>query len=197
MITDVGNVTRMLDAASDGDRSAMQALWAALQVEIRQLAAAALSRDRTSINLQPTLVANEAFLRMFGSNADMPQWESRDHFFGCVWRVMRQFLVDYARSRNCVKRGSGRKAVNLKIAAGELGTLDTAADSVDDLLPALDRLRAEDPRQFEVLWRRFALGQTNEQVATALDVSLRTVVLDWRHAKVWLRHELEGSDNRD
>ena len=191
MINTSTDVTRMLDAASEGDPNAMHSLWASLQADIRQLAAAALARDRTSINLQPTLVANEAFIRMFGSESAMPNWESRDHFFGCVWRVMRQFLVDYSRNRKARKRGGDRRRMPLSITTDELGTLDHINDHLDDLLPALDRLRSLDPRQFEILWRRFALGQTNQQVAEALGVSLRTVVLDWRHARAWLRHELD------
>ena len=195
MISAPGDVTRLLDAASDGDSTAMQTVWEALQAEIRQLAAAALSRDRTSINLQPTLVANEAYLRMFGASSQVPRWESREHFFGVVWRVMRQFLVDYARGRNASKRGNGRRGVSLEVAAGELSSLDTVGDHLGALLPALDRLREVDARQFEVLWRRFALGQSNEQVAQALGVSLRTVVLDWRHARAWLKCELDTSQS--
>ena len=183
----------MLDAVAEGDQQAMHVVWSSLQMEIRQLAAAALARDRTSINLQPTLVANEAFIRMFGSASGMPNWESRDHFFGCVWRVMRQFLIDYARRRNSRKHGGDRQQLPLSVTVDQLGTLDQLNDHLDDLLPALDELRSLDPRQFEVLWRRFALGQTNEQVAQALDVSIRTVVLDWRHARAWLRRELDTS----
>ena len=121
-------------------------------------------------------------------------WENRAHFFGCVWRVMRQFLIDYARARGSQKRGAGYTRVPLDLAAGSLTDLDQVGEHAEDLLSALDRFRESSPRQHEVLWRRLALDQTVDEVAVALDISPRTVAEDWRYARAWLRRELDREE---
>jgi len=184
-------ITMLLNAAHDGSESAVCDLWTAVQHEVRAMARVLVARESPSANLQPTLVMNEVFLRMNANAEPAQRWESRQHFFGFTWRVMRQFLIDYARTRHRIKRGSGRPSVSLNVAAGELTRLQNICIDVRPLLAALDRLHESSPRQHEVLWRRFALDQTVDQVAQALDVSPRTVAEDWRYARTWLRRELE------
>ena len=107
---------------------------------------------------------------------------------------MRQLLIDHARARRAVKRGGGWRRMTLEVASGELVTLDHLEDDGGRLVDALDRLAAIDPRQHEVVWRRFALGQTVEVVAESIGVSPRTVAEDWRIASAWLRRELARDD---
>ncbi|MCH2141127.1 MAG: ECF-type sigma factor [Phycisphaerales bacterium] len=190
MTSNPEEVTRLLDAASNGDEKAILALWREAQTELRAMATAILSRERKTANLQTTVVVNEAYIRMHAPGSVAPQWENREHFFGFVWRVMRQFMVDYARTRGRQKRGADCRRVPFEIAAGSLSDLATSGDSISDLLEALDRFSVSDPRQHEVLWRRMALDQSVQATAENMDISERTVAEDWRYAKAWLRKEL-------
>jgi RNA polymerase sigma factor (TIGR02999 family) len=192
MESDAADVTRLLDAASSGDEAAVLALWQEAQGEVRAMAAAMLSRERKSANLQPTLVVNEVYMRMHPAGSKPPQWENRTHFFGFVWRVMRQFMIDYARTRGREKRGGDHRRVPFEVAAGSLSDLATLGDEINDLLQALDRFAGSEPRQHEVLWRRMALCQSVEAVAESMEISVRTVAEDWRYAKAWLRKALAG-----
>ena len=194
MPTDSGEVTKLLEAANAGDDQATRQLWTAAQAEIRQMAAGLLKHETPTANLQPTIVVNEVSLRMNAVGGDQPAWEHRAHFFGCVWRVMRQFLIDYARERGSQKRGAGYTRVPLDLAAGSLTDLDQVGEHAEDLLSALDRFRESSPRQHEVLWRRLALDQTVDDVAVALGISPRTVAEDWRYARAWLRRELDREE---
>ena len=184
-------ITRLLDAAGSGDSEAASALWSEVNQELRSMATGLLASERPGATLQPTMVVNEVFLRMWAGRSEPPRFEDRRHFFGSAARVMGQFLVDHARSRDRLKRGGGRPPVSLAICDGEL----TAPDSVDSdeiacLLGALTALELEAPRRAEVAWLRYVAGLSIEQVATVLAVSRRTVIDDWRFAQAWLRRRL-------
>ena len=189
-------VTKLLDAAHEGDASASEALWSAVHQEIRQMAAGALRHEKPGATLQPTMVVSEIYLRMWPADAPPPRWENRRHFFGSVARVMGQFLVDHARTRDRLKRGGDRKRVPLEVNEGELARLDSFDESAGaDLVKALERLERDAPRQAEVAWLRYVAGLSLEQTAEALEVSPRTVTNDWQYAQAWLRRALAGENS--
>jgi RNA polymerase sigma factor (sigma-70 family) len=57
---------------------------------------------------------------------------------------------------------------------------------------ALDRLEKLDEKQAKVVEMRFFGGLSNAEIAAALDVSERTVVREWKMAKLWLFRELSS-----
>ena len=57
---------------------------------------------------------------------------------------------------------------------------------------ALIRLAEFDPRQAQLVELRFFGGLSNEEAASVLGVSVRTVKRDWNLAKAWLLRELRG-----
>ncbi len=184
-------ITRLLDAAGSGDSGAASALWSEVNQELRSMATGLLARERPGATLQPTMVVNEVFLRMWAWKSEPPRFKDRRHFFGSAARVMGQFLVDHARSRDRLKRGGGRRPVSLAICDGELSTPDSVdSDEIACLLGALTALELEAPRKAEVAWLRYVAGLSIEQVATVLEVSRRTVIDDWGFAQAWLRRRL-------
>ncbi|HJO16439.1 MAG TPA: ECF-type sigma factor [Phycisphaerales bacterium] len=184
-------ITRLLDAAGSGDSGAASALWSEVNQELRSMATGLLARERPGATLQPTMVVNEVFLRMWAGKSEPPRFKDRRHFFGSAARVMGQFLVDHARSRDRLKRGGGRRPVSLAICDGELSTPDSVdSDEIACLLGALTALELEAPRKAEVAWLRYVAGLSIEQVATVLEVSRRTVIDDWGFAQAWLRRRL-------
>ena len=149
--------------------------------ELRQIAAAFFrgqSRDQT---LQPTAVVHEAYLRLFGWDAE-PTWQNRAHFFGTATRAMRQLLVERARRHG---RGERHRGVRVTL---EPGRNDVEARGCDStvLVESLDRLEAEDPRSAEVVMLRFFGGVAVEDIARLLDLSLATVKRDLAFGKARL-----------
>jgi RNA polymerase sigma factor (TIGR02999 family) len=190
-------ITHLLDAAGSGDSMAASALWSEVNQELRSMATGLLARERPGVTLQPTMVVNEVFLRMWAGKSEPPRFEDRRHFFGSVARVMGQFLVDHARSRDRLKRGGGRPPVSLEISDGELSAPDSVdSDEIACLLGALTALELEAPRKAEVAWLRYVAGLSIEQVATVLEVSRRTVIDDWGFAQAWLRRRLAKGDSQ-
>ena len=180
------DVTRLLEAAGQGDRQALDRLYECVYGELRQMAAAGMRRERSGHTLQPTALVNEVCLRLIPGG---DQWENRRHFFGAAALAMRRILVDHARQKSAEKRGAGLERITL-------ADLDISAPEADlDLLAvndALDRLAAEDPRLAEVVNLRFFVGMSIEDTAQALELSPATVKRDWLFARAWLCEQVEA-----
>jgi RNA polymerase sigma factor (TIGR02999 family) len=180
-------ITGLLRAWGDGDDRALDALTPLIEAELRRLARAYMARERRDHTLQATALVNEAFLRLTG--ARRVRWQDRAHFLGICARLMRQVLVDHARTRGYRKRGGEAHRVTLSeaLAAVPELTLDVVA-----LDRALDRLAAVDARKSRVIELRFFGGLSVAEPAEVLGLSADTIKRDWRLAKLWLLRDLEG-----
>src|SRR5919202_5535581 len=98
-------VTQLLIAWSDGDKSALDRLMPLIYEELRRLAHRYMSRERAGHTLQTTALVNEAYLRLV--NWREVRWQNRAHFFAVAAQMMRRILVDFARDRQYAKRGGG------------------------------------------------------------------------------------------
>ena len=178
-------VTRLLLDVKNGDPEAVDRLMPIVYEELRRLAAHYLRDERSANTLQPTALVNEAYLRLVAQQ--MPDWESRAHFFGVAAHLMRQILVDHARKRRSQKRGGGQTPASLDdvIAFAPLKSDDIVA--LDDALTAL---AAVDARKAKVIELRFFGGLSVEETARALDVSVGTIGREQRMAEAWLHREL-------
>jgi RNA polymerase sigma factor (TIGR02999 family) len=114
-------------------------------------------------------------------------WQSRAHFFGVAAQLMRQILVDHARTRLRLKRGGGQAQVSLA-EAGHLAEGKSAELLALD--EALQALAAVDPQQGRIVELRFFAGLTIEETAEVTGLSTSTVEREWRAARAWLRVEL-------
>lgn len=188
-MTTCRNITQLLHDANSGDPTALDALWDAVYSELRQMAATLMTHEKHQADLQPSIIVSELYMRT--TEASTPLWNDRRHFFGCSWRVMRQIAIDYSRKRDALKRGGDRQRVPLEIAVGSLATMHDFPDDADALIEVMDRLHGHDARQFEIFWRRWAFGHTYRQIAEDLDMGETTARDEWRHARSWVRNELE------
>jgi RNA polymerase sigma factor (TIGR02999 family) len=147
-----------------------------------------MAGERPGHVLQATALVNEAYLRLV--NWHIVRWQNRAHFLGVAAKLMRQILVDVARTRGRAKRGGDEIHLSLSDAADQ--TIEPGADlvAVDDALRTLTALNVRHGRVVEL---RFFGGLTLEEVAQVLDVSVGTVRRDWRLAQAWLRRELSPS----
>jgi RNA polymerase sigma factor (TIGR02999 family) len=179
------DVTEWLQAWSDGDRSALDKLVSVVHAELHRIAHHYMNLERTDRVLQTSALVNEAYIRLVDSKRQ--HWQNRAHFFAASAKVMRQILVDFARSRHSGKRGGKARQVSLHEAqflANEVG-IDLIA-----LNEAMDALAALDQRKSRVVEMRFFGGLSTEEIAEVLKVSPNTVLSDWSFAKAWLCREL-------
>jgi RNA polymerase sigma-70 factor, ECF subfamily len=189
-------ITQWLVAWSNGDQTALDQLVPLVHEELRRLAKRYMWQERRQkhhgVTLQTTALVNEAYVRLIDANN--VQWESRAHFFAIAAQLMRRILVDYARSRNRVKRGGAAQRVELEEAA--FLSVDRAPDLValDDALNALAKI---DERKSRVVELRFFGGLSVAETAEVLKVSAETILRDWRLAKSWLLHELAEEESSE
>ncbi|MHC4421770.1 MAG: sigma-70 family RNA polymerase sigma factor [Planctomycetota bacterium] len=179
-----GPITRLLNAAGNGDDDAAAELLPLIYGELHRIAQARMAALRPGTTLQPTALIHEAYLRLLGN--DKPGWNSRAHFFGAAAQAMRQILVDQARRKASLKRGGGRRRLDLDDVEPAV-----APPSVDILAldEALQRLERDDPRKARIVMLRYFAGMTMEETAAALDISVPTVEREWRFSSQGLIHE--------
>ena len=177
-------VTKLLAKWRAGDQEALNALVPLVYKELRRVAHRYLRRERQGHTLQSTALVHEAYLRLLKQRAQ--PFENRAHFVAISAQLMRQILVEYARSRNAAKRNCESR-LTLDETARLLNLRNVDLLALDD---ALNRLAMLDPRQSRVVELRFFGGLTVEETSAVLGISSVTVKRDWVTAKVWLRHEI-------
>jgi RNA polymerase sigma factor (TIGR02999 family) len=178
-------ITRLLQAWSEGEQSALEHLIPLVYEELHRLAHHYMAGERSGHTLQTTALLNEAYLRLVDSAK--PSWQNRAHFFAVSAQVMRRILVDWARSRQALKRGGEVRPLELEEA---LVVADAPGADLVALDDALKALAALDPRRSKVVELRFFGGLSVEETAEVLKISPETVMRDWRFAKSWLRREM-------
>jgi RNA polymerase sigma-70 factor, ECF subfamily len=181
----MADATLILHQLCDGHASAAERLFPLVYDELRALAGSYFKAQPAAHTLQPTALVHEVFIKLIDQHAT--RWNDRAHFFAVAATAMRQILIDHARARGAAKRGGGwqRLSIDHVDRAGEIDHLDVLA-----LDEAMTNLAKVDPRQARVVELRFFGGMSVEETAQVLEVSPRTVELDWRMAKAWLSREL-------
>jgi RNA polymerase sigma factor (TIGR02999 family) len=181
-----GDITALLRQAAEGDGLAEERLLRQLYGELRRMAAQHLRRERQGHTLQPTELLNEVYVRVM--RAKTPHhWNDRVHFFAVASTAMRRVLVDHARRRKSAKRGEGTELEELH--ETHLA-VQHSPERILDIDAALSVLSGKEPRQAKVVELRFFCGLADEEIASVLGVSLRTVKRDWAAAKTWLYQRL-------
>jgi RNA polymerase sigma factor (TIGR02999 family) len=157
--------------------------------ELRQLASSLMRRERIDHTLQPTALVHEAYCRLVDQTRI--DWQNRAHFFGIAARAMRQILVNHAYHHAAAKRGGGWQRVTFDEGLGMGRDSDMEVLEFDD---ALNKLAEMDERMAKVVELRVFGGMRVEEVAQMIGVSKRTILKDWRVAKMWLNRLLtEGT----
>ncbi|MCH9647424.1 MAG: sigma-70 family RNA polymerase sigma factor [Deltaproteobacteria bacterium] len=175
----------MLQSWGEGDPDAFSRLVPMVYKDLHSMASFFFHRESESHTLQPTALVNEVYLRMFREE-DL-RWDNRRQFFGFASKLMRNILVDHARSRQAIKRGNGAIHIPLEDVLGL--SIDTGPDLLA-INEALELLGQEDQRQSEIVHMRFFVGLTVEEIAQVLETSPSTVKREWRAAKFWLHRHL-------
>lgn len=181
--------------APSGPPPSAGGLFLAIYDDLRGIAAARLAGERGNHTLQPTALVHETYLRLI--DQDPTRWNDRRHMLAIAAIIMRRILVDHARRHIRKPAGlSGRGGESVAPADAD-HRVDVAAAATElqahsaiglvDLDALLERIGAEHPRWRQVVELRFFAGLSVEETAEVLDVSTRTVELDWRAARACLQ----------
>lgn len=180
-------MTVLLREVAGGKSGALQRLMEIVHRELLVLARARMHGERADHTLQPTALVNEAYLRLLQS--EPIGWEGRAHFFRAAAEAMRRILIDHARTKNAVKRGGGRAALEIATVSQAFAQEDGAGLLALD--EAMERLTLAHPTAAEIVRLKFYVGLDDTAVAEVLGISERTIRREWAFARGWLRDRLE------
>src|ERR1700750_3284104 len=96
-------VTSLLQAWSGGDESALDRLTTLVHAELHAIARRYMRNERPGSTLQATALVNEVYLRLV--DVTDIDWQTREQLFAILAQIMRNILVDAARTRGAHKRG--------------------------------------------------------------------------------------------
>ena len=181
-------VTHLLQELADGDKSILEQLVPLVYTELHRMAESYLKRERPDHTLQATALVHEVYLKLAGANRLDPQ--SRVQFYGIASRIMRQILVDHARTRMAAKRGGREAKVPLADAIADFRERPGLMVALDDALQALGR---HDPNKLRLVELRFFAGLSAEESAMMLGLPLEQVRYQLRVAQAWLKRHMASS----
>ena len=177
-------ITRILNNWSHESRTSRDRVIGDMYDELKRLAVIQVNRDGRQLDLQPTALVNEAYMRLIDiSRMDLA---GRRHFMGLAGRMMREILVDEARRAVAAKRG---RALQTRLTGEHAGSDIPIPDLLvfNELLTELEKL---DPVYAQLIDARAFAGLTFDEAAEQLELSVSTLKRKWRVATAWLSERL-------
>lgn len=175
------DLTMLLQSLGKDDGHASSELLPLVYEELRRLAAARMRQEMAGHTLQPTALVHEAWMRMVGETDRT--WKNRAYFFAAASECMRRILIESARRKSRIKRGSGQARLNVDDLELATATPDDKILMIDE---AISRLEKTDPEKARVVVMKFFGGMTNQEIAEHLGVTERTVERHWAYARACL-----------
>lgn len=188
----MSEITELLGQAREGDASAWDRVVHLLYADLKRLAR---SISPAGSHQDVTALAHDCYLRLCRSGTDAEAIANRAHFLSLAAMAMRQLVINHARDRVAQKRGGGQWHTTLGKADQQV--LESTYAEAEELLEidhALERLAEKDVRMVRVVECRLFAGYSDEETATALDVSLRTAQRLWQDARGHLRDPHDSVD---
>ena len=192
-----GEVTVLLQKAGTGDRAAADQLYRLVEKDLRAIAGKRKKRFENPLEGSTTVLVDDAFCKLVGSDVTTWQPGDRGKFFSYVANKIHDLLVEAARAKLAQKRGGDRKQVDVE-------ALDQAApgsaareesDFMIDLKNALDRMEAFAQQEATAFRIYYFLGCTFDETADILQVSATEVKRLCKKAQMWLQRELKGYEH--
>ena len=176
-------VSKLLANWHAGDEESLRQALPLVYDELRRIAHHYLQKERPGHTLQSTALVHEAYLRLEKQGA--APFQNREHFLAICAQLMRQILVDYARSRKAARRDGGFRLTLDDALAFKNQSVDMVA--LDDALNELAKLN---PQQSRIVELRFFGGLSIEETSRAMNLAPTTVKKYWALARLWLHHEM-------
>lgn len=187
---DLPPITLLLRRATEGDRAALDEVFASLYPELRRLARARLRSQGRADAMNTTMLVHESFMRLVATSG--LRLEDRRHFFGYAAKTMRNVIIDAAREHQADRRGGGAEHVGIDDDDAEQVPDTRASDELLRVNDALLELEALDPELAQVVEMRYFGGYSEQEIAEVQGVTERTVRRRWDKARAWLYLSLGG-----
>ena len=155
--------------------------------ELKRMARRQLRRESGQA-FQTTELVNEAVMRWLTGRQSA---QSKLAWMAVMAKVMRNVLVDEARSRHANKRGNNPQKITININADYVD--EPSSDfEILDLEAALVQLHALDARKAEVIECHYFGGMKVKEMATHFGIGEATVKRDLITARAWIGSQIKS-----
>lgn len=179
-------ISALVHEYAKGDKAALDRLLPLVYNELHRIAQKHLRGERSGHTLQPSDLVHEMYARLAGQAP--PDARDRIHFLCVAAHVMRQILIDHARTKYAQKRGGRQEKLSLNEAQDACIERPVIMVRIDE---ALNQLARQDARKARLIEMRFFGGLTAEESAAVLDLPVNVIRRDLRVAQAWLQRELD------
>ena len=183
MLNSAVPLTELLQRVAQGERAALDEVFAVLYPDLRRIASARL-RAQGSDHLDTTALVHESFLRLV--DASQLVLSDRTHFFSYAAKTMRNIIIDVAREHLAGRRGGGVADLSLDTSLAEALPGDQGDATLIRIHEALLALEAVDPALAQIVEMRYFAGYGEGEIAQLLGTSERTVRRQWEKARAFL-----------
>lgn len=187
----MSEVTQILQEIRGGNQQCAEQLLSLVYTELKRIAAQKMAGESPGNTLQPTALVHEAWMKLVGDGD--AQFENRAHFYSAAAEAMRRILVDSARRKKALRRGSGAAHEELKEDHLVQGVRSEELLAVDE---ALDLLAKEEPVAANLVKLRYFVGMSMDEAAATMGMSVRTAGRTWTFARAWLRRQIGGQHTK-
>ncbi|MFT4177673.1 MAG: ECF-type sigma factor [Luteolibacter sp.] len=179
-----GDLTQILKTAAVDGKLPSEDFLPLVYDELRSLASSHMRAEKAGHTLQATALVHEAWLKISGKGER--QWVDRTHFFRSAALEMRRILVESARRKSRLKRGSDFQILNVS----EIHDADLAETQPNERILLIDetlqQLETENPELARIVTLKFFGGLTDQEIADIEGMSPRTVRRLWAGARACL-----------
>lgn len=182
------DITKLLHQWQKGDKEALDHLIPKLYDELHLIASSYLRKNSYKHSLQPTLLVNEAYLKII--QLEDTDWQGRAHFLAVASKLMRNILVDYIRTQQASKRGGPQITLSLENVVHLTKKRDLDIIALDEALTSLAKI---DPKQSRIIEMKFFGGLNGDEIGEVLGISPARVRREWQVARLWLLREMRSA----
>ena len=175
----------MIRSADSGAVASQHALFSELYDQLKRVAQHELRANGGGLTLSASTLLHETYLKL--SKREGLEFPDRPHFLAYASRAMRGLVIDYARRKHALKRGSGFEFTELPT---DVGLAAADADELERLSEAIDQLARLDAELAQLVDLKYFCGYSVTEIAVLRNISERTVMRDWEKARVLLHRFL-------
>ncbi len=174
------DVTQLLDEWHQGNKQALDKLTPVVHEELHRLAVQFMQKETDNHTLQATALVNEAFIKLAGIDI---KWQDKVHFISMAARIMRNILVDHAKSKNAHKRQTNKNSIEFN---DEIYANNSSLEELITIDELLDKLCIFDERASKIVELTLFGGLTQPEISELLQLSISTVERELRIARAWI-----------
>ena len=182
-------VEDLLERARSGDDDANTELLDTVYPQLHQIADRLFRGQDPSHTLQATALVHEAFLKYVNSGAQ--NIRDAEHLYRLMAKAMRQVLMDYARSKQRLKRPQRNDRVQCDMSLLLIEEFEERAGDMESLTIALDSLAGKHPHLAEHIELHFFAALTHKEIAELKEISERESQRRLTLAKGFIKREID------